>query len=66
MIALEIIGENENWYNNNVSCKLGVGSEIEFWRNNWLGSQHFQVLFPNVFEDVFDCRPKVVSSGGLE
>lgn len=60
---MDIRGEDENWFNNNVSCKLGVGSDIDFWRQSWLGAQPFQILFPNLFEYVSDSRHKV---GSLE
>lgn len=62
-IAMGSWGKLEGWFNNNVSWKLGVSWEIDFYRHVWLGSQPFQVLFPNLSIIVYAYRSKVGSLG---
>jgi hypothetical protein len=40
----------EDWFKKNVSCGIGDGSNIGFWKFRWMGNQPFCELFPNLYE----------------
>lgn len=48
-VALAPCGSEVKWFANGVSCKMGNGSDVDFWRDNWLGrdplSKKFHALF---------------------
>jgi hypothetical protein len=43
------LGSNENCFMDNLSCRVGDGKNIGFWRFKWFGDQPFCVLFPDLF-----------------
>jgi hypothetical protein len=43
------MGSNENCFMDNMSCRMGDGKIIEFWRFKWFGDQPFCDLFPQLF-----------------
>ncbi|KAI5414522.1 hypothetical protein KIW84_040137 [Lathyrus oleraceus] len=55
--------DDYNWFANNISCKIGNGSTIEFWRNSWLGYPSLDRLFPLIFARVVDQKLKVLNMG---
>jgi hypothetical protein len=40
---------DENWFRKNVSCGLGDGCNIGFWKFRWMGNQPFCDLYPNLY-----------------
>jgi hypothetical protein len=47
-------GNNENRFMTNISCSVGDGKNIGFWRFKWFGDQSFSVLFPDLFSKEAD------------
>jgi hypothetical protein len=39
----------EDWFRKNVSCGLGDGCNIGFWKFKWMGNQPFCELYPDLF-----------------
>lgn len=39
-----------NWFSSSVSCKIGNGGILYFWRHIWLGFSSFDILFPSLFQ----------------
>ncbi|KAI5415173.1 hypothetical protein KIW84_040576 [Lathyrus oleraceus] len=39
-----------DWFCDSVSCKLGRGNSILFWKHCWLGNISLKLLFPRLFE----------------
>ncbi|CAJ2645290.1 unnamed protein product [Trifolium pratense] len=37
------------WFKSNVSCIVGNGKNINFWKNKWFGNNSFSELFPTLF-----------------
>lgn len=46
---LNIDHSHSNWFSSFVSCKLGNGRSLDFWRHTWIGSYSFEILFPSLF-----------------
>lgn len=44
----------EYWFQKEILCKLGSGSEIDFWRFEWFAPQPLKDVFPAVFDLVND------------
>jgi hypothetical protein len=42
--------QNENWFTKNVSCGLGDGCNIGFWKFRWFGNLPLCELYPNLFD----------------
>jgi hypothetical protein len=40
----------EDWFKKNMSCGIGDGCNIGFWKFRWMENQPFCELFPNLFE----------------
>jgi hypothetical protein len=57
-------GNNENRFMTNISCGVGDGKNIGFWRFKWFGDQSFSVLFPNLFSKEPDCRAMAMTVNG--
>jgi hypothetical protein len=49
LLSLEKLTE-EDWFKKNVSCGIGNGCNIGFWKFRWWGNQPFCELFPNLYE----------------
>jgi hypothetical protein len=45
---------DEDWFRKNVSCGLGDGSNIGFWKFRWLGIQPLCELYPNLYAKEID------------
>jgi hypothetical protein len=43
------IGLSEDWFRSNVSCCVGDGRNIGFWKFKWYGNLSFKELYPNLF-----------------
>ncbi|CAL5186225.1 unnamed protein product [Lathyrus oleraceus] len=39
-----------DWFGDSISCKLGRGNSILFWKHCWLGNSSLKLLFPRLFE----------------
>ncbi|XP_050895416.1 uncharacterized protein LOC127102040 [Lathyrus oleraceus] len=39
-----------DWFCDSISCKLGRGNSILFWKHCWLGNSSLKLLFPRLFE----------------
>ncbi|KAI5439123.1 hypothetical protein KIW84_024770 [Lathyrus oleraceus] len=39
-----------DWFCDSISCKLGRGNSILFWKHCWLGNIPLKLLFPRLFE----------------
>lgn len=63
MVSLGVYGEDSNWFGNNISCKLGKGNDIDLWRHEWLGDNHFKLQFPVLLNLVQNLRQIVGGSG---
>jgi hypothetical protein len=53
ILSLEKLTE-EDWVKKNVSCGIGDGCDIGFWKFRWTGNRPFCELFPNLFEKEVD------------
>jgi hypothetical protein len=42
-------GQQHNWFTSNVSCRVGDGNNIEFWKFKWYGNQPLCDLFPELY-----------------
>jgi hypothetical protein len=42
-------GIPEDWFKSNVSCCVGDGKNIGFWKFKWYGNHCFKDLYPNLF-----------------
>jgi hypothetical protein len=43
-------GQQHNWFTSNVSCRVGDGNNIEFWKFKWYGNQPLCDLFPELYD----------------
>jgi hypothetical protein len=47
-------GNNENRFKSNISCGVGDGKNIGFWKFKWFGDRPFSELFPDIFSKEAD------------
>ncbi|GAU30444.1 hypothetical protein TSUD_392570 [Trifolium subterraneum] len=40
---------DDGWFSKNVSCVLGDGKSIRFWKEKWVGEVPLMELYPNLF-----------------
>lgn len=64
-----IIGEyvglssNLNWFSSSISCNLGNGYSLDFWRHRWFGSTPLERQFPFLFSLFAEDNHRVCDMG---
>lgn len=56
-------GVKQNWFGDNISCKLKNGSYIDFQRHKWLGSSLLKQLYLILFDSLQGSIIKVANVG---
>lgn len=56
--------EEQNWFANRISCKLGKGKNINFWKVKCLGFVTLNLMFPQLFHKVLQGTHKMSEMGG--
>lgn len=55
-LVLRFFCDNSNWFCRCITCKLGSGNSIDFWRDCWIGqeplSRQFFVMFDFFYRDL--------------
>ncbi|XP_058786001.1 uncharacterized protein LOC131660717 [Vicia villosa] len=54
------------WFSSCVSCKVGIGDEIDFWRDCWLAADPLFVQFPSLFQVLLAPRITIAEAGYWE
>ena len=56
----EGVGEGTaNWFEENIRCVVGDGSDILFWFDKWVGNIPLRLKYPRLFELTVDKNCKV-------
>lgn len=64
-ICMGMCCRDSNWFVNSVSCKLGDGLSINFWRNKWLEEEPLLLQFFSIFVCLHVNRIKIFNVGFL-
>lgn len=43
-----LLDSKANWFAKGISCKVGKGTKIDFWRASWLGPDSLRNQFPSL------------------
>jgi hypothetical protein len=51
------------WFANNVSIKLGKGTEVSFWKEKWIGPTPLRVLYPSLYAESMQPESNISTMG---
>ncbi|XP_058776651.1 uncharacterized protein LOC131650971 [Vicia villosa] len=65
-ILLGVWGAETNWFRKCISCRIGNGADIDFWRDRWIGNDTLCNQFPMLFEALQEPSVRISEAGHFE